>query len=90
MGSGILNVLRNSVMDDERPVIDEIRIMDDEPDDDTSAMMLIPMLWATKMMEANNEFLAELASISLDDDPKSIVKRMLERRMLGRGKRSSN
>jgi nucleotidyltransferase-like protein len=29
------------------------------------AMMLIPLLWDTKMMEANNEFLAELASMSL-------------------------
>jgi hypothetical protein len=55
--------------------------MDDELDDDTSALMLIPLLWATKMMEANNEFLAELASIPLDD-PKSVVKRMIEKRQM--------
>jgi hypothetical protein len=58
----------------------------DDDDDDTSVMMMIPLLWATKMMEANNEFLAEISSIQ-PDAPKSVVKRMLERRMLGRGSR---
>jgi hypothetical protein len=50
--------------------------MDDE--EETTAMMLIPVLWAAKMMEANNEFLAELASMPLND-PEEIVKRMLEK-----------
>ena len=54
--------------------------MDDRDEEDvTEALMLIPLLWATKMMEANNEFIAELSSMPLDD-PKSIVKRMLEKR----------
>jgi len=46
---------------------------------DRAALMLIPLLWITKMMEANNEFIAELSSMPLDD-PKEVVKRMLEKR----------
>jgi|EndMetStandDraft_5_1072996.scaffolds.fasta_scaffold1253410_2 hypothetical protein len=49
----------------------------DDDDEDTAAMMLIPLLWATKMMEANNEFLAELASMMPLNDPKDVLKRML-------------
>jgi hypothetical protein len=52
---------------------------DDRDEEDVTALMLIPLLWATKMMEANNEFLAELSNIPLDD-PKGVVKRMLEKR----------
>lgn len=52
--------------------------MDDRDDDDT-ALMLIPLLWATKMMKANEEFLTELANMPLDD-PRSVVKRMLDKR----------
>jgi hypothetical protein len=49
----------------------------DDKDEDTTAVMLIPLLWAAKMMEANNEFLAELASMMPLDDPKDVLKRML-------------
>jgi hypothetical protein len=48
----------------------------DDRDDQDAALMLIPLLWATRMMKANEEFLTELASMPLDD-PKSVVKRML-------------
>jgi hypothetical protein len=47
-------------------------------DDNDAALMLIPLLWATKMMKANEEFLTELASMPLDD-PKTVVKRMMEK-----------
>ena len=39
--------------------------MDDSDDD--AALMLIPLLWATTMMEANEEFSTELSSMPLDD-----------------------
>jgi hypothetical protein len=47
-------------------------------DDNDAALMLIPLLWATKMMKANEEFLTELASMPLDD-PKTVVRRMMEK-----------
>ena len=53
--------------------------MDDQDEDDATALMMIPLLWATQMMKANEEFLTELSSMPLDD-PKDVVKRMLEKR----------
>jgi hypothetical protein len=53
--------------------------MDDQDEDDATALMMIPLLWATQMMKANEEFLTELSSMPLSD-PKDVVKRMLEKR----------
>jgi hypothetical protein len=55
--------------------------LDFRDEEDVTALMLIPLLWATTMMEANNKFLDELSSMPLND-PKEIVKRMLEKRQI--------
>jgi len=53
--------------------------MDDQDEDDATALMMIPLLWATQMMKANEEFLTELSRMP-PSDPKDVVKRMLEKR----------
>ena len=40
--------------------------------DDDAALMLIPLMWATKMMKANEEFSTELATIPLDDPKRAL------------------
>ena len=44
-----------------------------DEDEDMKSMMVIPLLWATKMMKANSEFLMEMKELGAFNDPKLMV-----------------
>lgn len=52
--------------------------MADDRDDEEehSVLMLLPLMWVTKMMQANREFLDELDRLQIGED----VKRMFDRK----------
>jgi hypothetical protein len=53
--------------------------MDDGRDDDTAnALMVVPLMWASKMMRANMEFIAELQVMGLPLD--DIVNNLRDRK----------
>ena len=38
-----------------------------DPDDAESLLLLIPLMWATKMFSANIQFLAEMETLPIED-----------------------
>jgi hypothetical protein len=57
--------------------MNETAMADDRDDEEEhSVLMLLPLMWVTKMMQANREFLDELDRLQIGED----VKRMFDRK----------